>query len=289
MKSMTGYGYMSQSNENFSLEVEIKSYNNRYLDIQHNISNILNPFEAMIDEKISKVASRGKVEVFCRLKVLETNVKVNVDREAVKMYADAFSEIEKITGYPVSLSASDLLSIEGLVTSTSERNSEKYREALEQCLDGALKIFEESKRREGEGTRKDLKKLGLAFQECDDRIAEKISSIEDYFKNLLLTKYNELMDSSKVDEDRLLQEVGTLLVKYSINEEQNRLRTHLKEYFRLLELDESVGKRIDFLCQEMNREVNTTASKSQLAEINLETVKMKDHLENIREQIRNIE
>lgn len=289
MKSMTGYGYMSQSNENFSLEVEIKSYNNRYLDIQHNISNILNPFEAMIDEKISKVASRGKVEVFCRLKVLETNVKVNVDREAVKMYADAFSEIEKITGYPVSLSASDLLSIEGLVTSTSERNSEKYREALEQCLDGALKMFEESKRREGEGTRKDLEKLGLAFQECNDRIAEKISSIEDYFKNLLLTKYNELMDSSKVDEDRLLQEVGTLLVKYSINEEQNRLRTHLKEYFRLLDLDESVGKRIDFLCQEMNREVNTTASKSQLAEINLETVKMKDHLENIREQIRNIE
>lgn len=289
MKSMTGYGYMSQSNENFSLEVEIKSYNNRYLDIQHNISNILNPFEAMIDEKISKVASRGKVEVFCRLKVLETNVKVNVDREAVKMYADAFSEIEKITGYPVSLSASDLLSIEGLVTSTSERNSELYREALEQCLDGALKMFEESKRREGEGTRKDLEKLGLAFQECNDRIAEKISSIEDYFKNLLLTKYNELMDSSKVDEDRLLQEVGTLLVKYSINEEQNRLRTHLKEYFRLLDLDESVGKRIDFLCQEMNREVNTTASKSQLAEINLETVKMKDHLENIREQIRNIE
>ena len=286
---MTGYGYMSQSNENFSLEVEIKSYNNRYLDIQHNISNILNPFEAMIDEKISKVASRGKVEVSCRLKVLETNVKVNVDREAVKMYADAFSEIEKITGYPVSLSASDLLSIEGLVTSTSERNSEKYREALEQCLDGALKMFEESKRREGEGTRKDLEKLGLAFQECNDRIAEKISSIEDYFKNLLLTKYNELMDSSKVDEDRLLQEVGTLLVKYSINEEQNRLRTHLKEYFRLLDLDESVGKRIDFLCQEMNREVNTTASKSQLAEINLETVKMKDHLENIREQIRNIE
>lgn len=289
MKSMTGYGYMSQSNENFSLEVEIKSYNNRYLDIQHNISNILNPFEAMIDEKISKVASRGKVEVFCRLKVLETNVKVNVDREAVKMYADAFSEIEKITGYPVSLSASDLLSIEGLVTSTSERNFELYREALEQCLDGALKMFEESKRREGEGTRKDLEKLGLAFQECNDRIAEKISSIEDYFKNLLLTKYNELMDSSKVDEDRLLQEVGTLLVKYSINEEQNRLRTHLKEYFRLLDLDESVGKRIDFLCQEMNREVNTTASKSQLAEINLETVKMKDHLENIREQIRNIE
>lgn len=286
---MTGYGYMSQSNENFSLEVEIKSYNNRYLDIQHNISNILNPFEAMIDEKISKVASRGKVEVFCRLKVLETNVKVNVDREAVKMYADAFSEIEKITGYPVSLSASDLLSIEGLVTSTSERNFELYREALEQCLDGALKMFEESKRREGEGTRKDLEKLGLAFQECNDRIAEKISSIEDYFKNLLLTKYNELMDSSKVDEDRLLQEVGTLLVKYSINEEQNRLRTHLKEYFRLLDLDESVGKRIDFLCQEMNREVNTTASKSQLAEINLETVKMKDHLENIREQIRNIE
>ncbi|MCR5732867.1 MAG: YicC family protein [Sphaerochaetaceae bacterium] len=289
MKSMTGYGYMCQSNDNFFLEVEVKSYNNRYLEIQHNISYLLSSFESLIDKKVSKVASRGKVEVFCRLKVLENNMDLNVDKEAVRKYSDAFKDIEDIAGYPIKLSATDFLSIEGIVTSTSERNPELYRESLEACLDGALKMFEEAKLREGEGTRKDLERLGLAFQECNDRIAEKISSIEDYFKNLLMTKYNELLDSSKVDQDRLLQEVGTLLVKYSINEEQNRLKTHLKEYFRLLSSNEPVGKRLDFLCQEMNREVNTTASKSQLAEINLETVKMKDHLENIREQIRNIE
>ena len=86
-----------------------------------------------------------------------------------------------------------------------------------------------------------------------------------------------------------MQEVAALLVKYSINEEQNRLRTHVKQYFSLLESDEPVGKKLDFLCQEMNREVNTTASKSQNVEITLHTVQMKDDLENIREQIRNIE
>ncbi len=95
--------------------------------------------------------------------------------------------------------------------------------------------------------------------------------------------------SDKLDENQFRQEVGSILVKYSINEEQIRLRTHLKEYFRLLNSDESVGKRLDFLMQEMNRETNTTASKSQIADINIEAVKMKDAIENIREQIRNIE
>ncbi len=289
MKSMTGYGYASQSNEKFQLEVEIKGYNNRYLEIQHNMSYLLSPFEALVDEKVAKVATRGKVDVSARLKVLENNAEVNVDLEAVKKYVGAFREIEKAAEYPVALSASDFLSLDGVVTSTSERNSEQYRPALEECLDAALKQFEEAKLREGESTRKDLERLGLAFQECNNRIAERIEGLEDYFKNLLISKYNELMGSDKIDQDRMLQEVGSLLVKYSINEEQNRLKTHIKEYFRLLNSGEPVGKRLDFLCQEMNREVNTTASKSQIAEINLETVAMKDHIENIREQIRNIE
>lgn len=289
MKSMTGYGYASQSNEKFQLEVEIKGYNNRYLEIQHNMSYLLSPFEALVDEKVAKVATRGKVDVSARLKVLENNAEVNVDLEAVKKYVGAFREIEKAAEYPVVLSASDFLSLDGVVTSTSERNSEQYRPALEECLDAALKQFEEAKLREGESTRTDLERLGLAFQECNNRIAERIEGLEDYFKNLLISKYNELMGSDKIDQDRMLQEVGSLLVKYSINEEQNRLKTHIKEYFRLLNSGEPVGKRLDFLCQEMNREVNTTASKSQLAEINLETVAMKDHIENIREQIRNIE
>ncbi len=289
MKSMTGYGYASQSSEKFQLEVEIKGYNNRYLDIQHNMSYLLSPFEALVDEKVSKVASRGKVDVSCRLKVLENSSEVNVDMEAVRKYVNAFRKIESVTDYPVAMTASDFLSLDGVVTATGQRNSEQYRGALEECLDMALEQFLQSKEREGESTRKDLERLGLAFQACNDRIAQLIGGYEDYFRNILVSKYTELISSDRIDQDRMLQEVGSLLVKYSINEEQNRLRTHLKEYFRLLDSNEAVGKRLDFLCQEMNREVNTTASKSQLAEINLETVAMKDHIENIREQIRNVE
>ncbi|MBR1919368.1 MAG: YicC family protein [Spirochaetales bacterium] len=289
MKSMTGYGYACHSSDGFQLEVEIKGYNNRYLEIQHNMSYLLSPFETLVDEKIAKVASRGKVDFSARLKVLENSAEVNVDLAAVKKYVEAFRRIEETAEYPVSLTAADFLSLDGVVTTTGERNSELYRPALEECLDRALLQFEEAKLREGESTRRDLERLGLALQECNDRIKGLVDGLEDYFRNLLVSKYNELVGSDRIDQDRMLQEVGSLLVKYSINEEQNRLRTHLREYFRLLDSPEPVGKRLDFLCQEMNREVNTTASKSQLAEVNLETVSMKDHIENIREQIRNIE
>ena len=168
-------------------------------------------------------------------------------------------------------------------------NSEEYRAGLEEALTAALADFAASRAREGEETRRDLERLGRSFAQANDSIARLVDSYEDWFRNILLEKYRELDIGARFDETKLMQEVAALLVKYSINEEQNRLRTHVKQYFSLLESDEPVGKKLDFLCQEMNREVNTTASKSQNVEITLHTVQMKDDLENIREQIRNIE
>ena len=223
MKSMTGYGHASHVEDEYQLEVEIKSYNNRYLDIYVNLNPVLSPFEAYVTSRVKDVASRGKVEVAVRLKVFESRSTVHVD--------------------------------------------------------SAL----------GEETRRDLERLGRSFAQANDSIARLVGSYEDWFRNILLEKYRELDIGARFDETKLMQEVAALLVKYSINEEQNRLRTHVKQYFSLLESDEPVGKKLDFLCQEMNREVNTTASKSQNVEITLHTVQMKDDLENIREQIRNIE
>ena len=289
MKSMTGYGHASHVEDEYQLEVEIKSYNNRYLDIYVNLNPVLSPFEAYVTSRVKEVASRGKVEVAVRLKVFESRSTVHVDSALLDQYLASFREIEERKGVALGIDAASLLSIEGLFTTSTLRDSEEYRAGLEEALSAALADFAASRAREGEETRRDLERLGRSFAQANDSIARLVDSYEDWFRNILLEKYRELDIGARFDETKLMQEVAALLVKYSINEEQNRLRTHVKQYFSLLESDEPVGKKLDFLCQEMNREVNTTASKSQNVEITLHTVQMKDDLENIREQIRNIE
>ena len=289
MKSMTGYGHASHVEDEYQLEVEIKSYNNRYLDIYVNLNPVLSPFEAYVTSRVKDVASRGKVEVAVRLKVFESRSTVHVDSALLDQYLASFREIEERKGVALGIDAASLLSIEGLFTTSTLRDSEEYRAGLEEALSAALADFTASRAREGEETRRDLERLGRSFAQANDSIARLVGSYEDWFRNILLEKYRELDIGARFDETKLMQEVAALLVKYSINEEQNRLRIHVKQYFSLLESDEPVGKKLDFLCQEMNREVNTTASKSQNVEITLHTVQMKDDLENIREQIRNIE
>lgn len=289
MKSMTGYGHASHVEDEYQLEVEIKSYNNRYLDIYVNLNPVLSPFEAYVTSRVKEVASRGKVEVAVRLKVFESRSTVHVDSALLDQYLASFRDIEERKGVALGIDAASLLSIEGLFTTSTLRDSEEYRAGLKEALSAALADFAASRAREGEETRRDLERLGRSFAQANDSIARLVGSYEDWFRNILLEKYRELDIGARFDETKLMQEVAALLVKYSINEEQNRLRTHVKQYFSLLESDEPVGKKLDFLCQEMNREVNTTASKSQNVEITLHTVQMKDDLENIREQIRNIE
>lgn len=289
MKSMTGYGHASHVEDEYQLEVEIKSYNNRYLDIYVNLNPVLSPFEAYVTGRVKEVASRGKVEVAVRLKVFESRSTVHVDSALLDQYLASFRDIEERKGVALGIDAASLLSIEGLFTTSTLRDSEEYRAGLEEALSAALADFAASRAREGEETRRDLERLGRSFAQANDSIARLVDSYEDWFRNILLEKYRELDIGARFDQTKLMQEVAALLVKYSINEEQNRLRTHVKQYFSLLESDEPVGKKLDFLCQEMNREVNTTASKSQNVEITLHTVQMKDDLENIREQIRNIE
>lgn len=287
LRSMTGYGYGAVKDDDYLLEVEIKSYNNRYLEIQHNISYTLSCFESYIDSEIKKVARRGHIELSVRLKVLEASVSVNVDRSTLSEYRRAFSKIEEETGLRPSFS--DYMNADGVITLVKNDDSNLYKEALEKALSDALGMLSSAKEREGRGTYEDLLRLGKEFKSSVDMINGKSREIEQYFRLLFSNRYSELLSDKEIDEERLTQEVTLMMVKYSINEEIKRLYVHLDEYFKLLESTEAVGKRLDFLSQEMNRETNTIASKSSMAEISSMTVIMKDSIENIREQVRNIE
>ena len=289
MKSMTGYGSAEELNEEFQLSVELKSYNSRYLDINHNIPFYLAPFEIEIDDAVKKVASRGHVEVNIRIKTLSSDMEIVVDKLAVKRYAEAFSQIAAISGKALKPELSDFITSEGVLTSVRQSDSEIYRASLFSTLATALVQFDQSKEREGSHTKADLMKMGAIVRESHAIIASHADELEEMVKTNLRSRFDEMLSDQNYDENRILSEVAVMLIKYSVNEEIKRLDVHLKEFFNLLEQDEPVGKRLDFLCQEMHREINTIGSKSQMVEMNLQVVRMKDGLENIREQIRNIE
>ena len=288
MKSMTGYGHSIYKSSDYILEVEIKSYNNRYLDISHTINPLLSSYETYIDDEIKKTVSRGHLDVSLKLKTLSMPSELVLDENLLTQYKNSIERISSLTGAALP-DAGFYTTLEGVISNTRTVDQDYYKEGVESATREALAMLDENKKREGEGTKKDLEKLGAKFKASLEIILSKKDEMEEYFKKILLEKYEELLGEKGKDDPRFLSEVAALLVKYSINEECSRLKVHLSEYDKLLESDESVGKKLDFLCQEMNREINTTASKSQMVEINLEVVKMKDALEDIREQARNIE
>ena len=288
MRSMTGYGHSVYRDEKYTIELEIKSYNNRFLDISHSINPQLSSFENYVDERVKKVARRGHLDISLRLKVLKNEALLSLDEELLRAYIKIYSQISKEAGINPP-SVSDFASVENLIFSERCNDQSIYKSGVDYVLDEALAMLSASKERDGKGTEEDLRKLGESFEHALLEVSRREKELEEHFKSVLLSKYEELVGDPGKDDPRFLSEVASLLVKYSINEETSRLRTHVKEYFRLLSEREPVGKQLDFLCQEMNRECNTIASKSQLVEINLLVVKMKDNLENIREQIRNIE
>ncbi len=288
MKSMTGYGHSIYKSSDYILEVEIKSYNNRYLDISHTINPLLSSYETYVDDEIKKTVSRGHLDVSLKLKTLSMPSELVLDENLLTQYKNSIERISSLTGAALP-DAGFYTTLEGVISNTRTVDQDYYKEGVESAVREALAMLLENKKREGEGTKKDLEKLGAKFKASLEIILSKKDEMEEYFKKILLEKYEELLGEKGKDDPRFLSEVAALLVKYSINEECSRLKVHLSEYDKLLESNESVGKKLDFLCQEMNREINTTASKSQMVEINLEVVKMKDALEDIREQARNIE
>ena len=288
MKSMTGYGHSIYKSSDYILEVEIKSYNNRYLDISHTINPLLSSYETYVDDEIKKTVSRGHLDVSLKLRTLSMPSELVLDENLLTQYKNSIERISSLTGAALP-DAGFYTTLEGVISNTRTVDQDYYKEGVESATREALSMLDENKKREGEGTKKDLEKLGAKFKASLEIILSKKDEMEEYFKKILLEKYEELLGEKGKDDPRFLSEVAALLVKYSINEECSRLKVHLSEYDKLLESDESVGKKLDFLCQEMNREINTTASKSQMVEINLEVVKMKDALEDIREQARNIE
>jgi uncharacterized protein (TIGR00255 family) len=288
MKSMTGYGYAEKMNEEISASVEIKGYNNRFLDIAINLPSYLSILEMPVREYVSENCKRGRIEVTFRYKENNMPLTVVLNQEAVKAYIKAANETAKLLGTEEKPGLGVILGMEGVLETEKNRDAEKIKQHIMPLVEQSLAVFNADRQREGDHTYKDILSHIETLENSLAVIVSHSGELEKILKENIKVRFEELL-GDKIDENRILSETAALLVKYTISEELSRLDAHLKEFRAEALRNPCPGKKLDFLCQEINREINTIGSKSVILEISRETINMKEALENIREQLRNVE
>ena len=291
MISMTGYSYEEQTTQTTTVSVEIKSVNSRFLDLTVNLPTYLNALESVFRQKISEKVARGKIDVYIRIKENESDAAVTVDTKLAKTYMDAYKQIATAAGlssFSTEAALYALINQEGVLHSNKDYDVEKYQQMIEPVFDNAFKKFLSDKEREGQNMKVDLlEKLGK-LEECASFFKEWQPKMETAFKEQITARFNELLGEN-ADQNRIMTETAAMLVKYTINEEIVRLCSHISAMKEEINSNPIPGKRLDFICQEMNREINTIGSKNQFAEVSAMVINAKDALENIREQSKNVE
>jgi uncharacterized protein (TIGR00255 family) len=293
MVSMTGFAYREKTTQDLSVSAEIKGYNNRYLEVYVNLPPFLSVLENKIREKIISCCRRGKVEVFMRIREHNTPVNININKNAATACFNALTGIAKELGLKEKPNLAAFLKMDSLLAGTifeieKCRNDERYWQEIEPLLDDAVKAFCSEREREGQYTKNDIMSHIEAIETSLNKITSYAPVIEQTLKDNIRVRFAELL-GNQIDENKVLAETASLLLKYTISEEISRLSSHLAEFRNESINNSSPGKKLDFLCQEINREINTIGSKSAIIEVSGEVVKMKETLENIREQLRNIE
>lgn len=288
MTSMTGYAYEEVSSETAVVSVEIKSVNSRFLDLAINLPPYLNQLESYFRSKITEKVVRGKVDVFIRIKEIESDAEISADTGVAKSYLEAIKKVALATGYSTEIPLSLIISQPGVLNSNKSYDVEKYKKLIDPVFNSSLEKFCADRLREGENMKKDLKEKLSKLEECEKFFIQWQPKMEAIFKEQITAKFNELL-GDHADENRIMTETAAMLVKYTINEEIVRLNSHIQAMKSELENNPVPGKKLDFICQEMNREINTIGSKNQFAEVGAMVITAKDSLENIREQSKNVE
>ncbi|GHU94716.1 hypothetical protein FACS189479_07760 [Spirochaetia bacterium] len=288
MKSMTGYAYREVQENNFSISLEIRGYNSRFLEIFVNLPPWLSTFESPIRDYIASRCVRGKIEAALRLREHNAPVKVGVNQEAIRAYGEAIQKVADTLQTNEKPALAMILGMEGVLEIEKNRDDGRYWEQIEPVLKSAVDDFDAERIREGRHTEADILSHIALLESSLKTVAAFAPQIESSIKENLKSRFTEVL-GNQIDENRILAETAILLMKYTISEELSRLSSHLGEFRAETERNPSPGKKLDFLCQEINREINTIGSKTPILEVSRAVVDMKDALENVREQLRNIE
>ena len=289
MNSMTGYAWRERMDDAISVSVEIKGYNNRFLEVSVNAPPWLSGLETKARGLVSGFCGRGRVDVSIRIKENNAPVNVTVNIAAANAYMKAISDLCTALGLADNkISVSTLIAMEGVLETEKNRDAERYWNAVEPVLQKAVVAFVAEREREGKHTEEDILASVGRVETALQTVKNHVPTLEAAIKENITTRFKELTGGS-IDENRVLAETAVLLMKYTVSEEISRLSSHLCEFRAEVARNDRPGKKLDFLCQEINREVNTIGSKSTITEVSHAVVDMKEALENVREQLRNIE
>ena len=291
MKSMTGYGRAKLQKESREYIVEIKSVNHKYLDMNIKLPRNLFCMEDRVRKSISNKISRGKIDVF--ITYINNGIEgknILINKDIARLYIKELEELANENNIASGLRATEISKLpEVLNIVIDEDDEDKIWSDLNECLEEALSNFVNMRETEGERIKLDLEER---LNEINENVAKIIQNstglIEEYVVKLR-NRIKEMLDTDIVDETRLAQEIVIYSDKISIEEEITRIKSHIEQFRTLLDEKDPIGKKADFIIQEMNRETNTMGSKSGSIDIINLVIKIKTQIEAIREQIQNIE
>lgn len=291
VKSMTGFGRCEVSEGDRKMTVEMKSVNHRYLDVNIKMPKKLNFFESAIRSLLKTYLQRGKVDLFITCEDLsETKGALKYNRELAAEYLKYLNQMAEEFGLENDVKVGALSRYpEVLVMEEGEDNEEELWRLLEQALKGACTQMVETRSKEGENLKKDLIDKLDEMLEHVVFIEERSPKIISEYRKKLEDKVHELLVDAQIEESRLAAEVTIFADKICVDEELVRLRSHIEHTKAVLQEKDSVGRKLDFIAQEMNREANTILSKANDLEVSNRAIELKTGIEKVREQIQNIE
>jgi TIGR00255 family protein len=293
LKSMTGYGRSEFVDENYDLSFEMKAVNHKFLDIQVKLPYFLNFCEEDVKKVVRKKLSRGRVDIFIRgkQKFSENNSALDVNYELASAYFEAYKSISTKLGIDASVGIGHIVRNDNVVeVKTSEIDEEYLKNNVLESVEKAVDELVSMRIVEGENLNKDLLDNLSAFENNLENIIERKEDVLNNQIDRLKLKLNEFCgELSESEVNRLNLEVIFYTDKLDISEEITRLNSHIQNFKKFLNLESQVGKKIEFLLQEMNREINTIASKSNNYAISTYVIEMKVIIEKLREQIQNVE
>ncbi len=289
---MTGFGRGAVSKENFAVSVEIKTVNNRFLDLNLRLANELQNLEANLKRAIQTRLSRGRVDVFVNYE-RTSEIVYEINRPLIAGYISALKQMQaefSLSGEP---DFNYIARLPNALQPKTEDLSEEFSNGIETAINLALDELEKMRETEGESLKNDLENLLSEIETHLPKIESESGNVADEYRQKLTKRIENLLAKSdaqiELDQSRLAQEVAYLADKSDIAEEITRLKSHIEQFRGIMDEEKEIGKRLDFLTQELNREANTIASKTNNLTVKESALQIKSAIEKIREQIQNVE
>src|SRR6516165_3491799 len=298
-RSMTGYAMVRGEFNGWTIRVSVKSVNHRFLDVKLRMPDSLEPYEHRLRQAVRERIHRGHIDIHVYAEPGEA-APVHVNREVLKAYVSAAEELRKQTGGKAELDPVSLLRLPGVITGLAsalpdtEEEQEEFGKELEHYLHEALAKMDEMRRAEGRHLTDELRTRVTRIEERTEQVRTLVGTLRPAFTRRLEARLKELLNGTTVDAARLAQEAALLAERSDISEELDRLRSHLRQFSKLLDGAGELGKKLDFLLQEMHREANTMLSKtpgveSEALAITALALEIRAEIEKLREQVQNIE